>query len=290
MWEVKKKLHIPYDFDYLLFRLDMDDLNYVNMEERLVFVPLRMDDEKHIVKVTAIGTTENPEFKVEGHDINRKRYLLNRIADIFAWDQDLIKVKAFFAETELAQLFNNYPATPLIREFDPFSNLVKTIIHQQLNMAFAQVLTARFVTTYGEKLEDVWFYPTPETVANIPYHELQDMQFSKRKAEYVIDTANKIVANELDLASFDQKTDQEVMNELTEIRGIGAWTAQNWLMFSLGRHDLFPSSDIGIQNALKLYLGLDKKPTVIELEEWNKAWKPYRSCAAMTLWRSIEEP
>ncbi|UOQ48854.1 DNA-3-methyladenine glycosylase [Gracilibacillus caseinilyticus] len=290
MWQEEIALTMPYDFDYLLFRMDMDNLNYVDMEKRRVFVPIRISDEKHVVTVTATGTTEAPCFLIEGQLVQRKDDLIARIAAIFAWDQDLNKIGQFFKETDLAVLFDQYPATPLIREFDPFSNLVKTIIHQQLNMSFAQVLTLRFVTTYGEKVDDVWFYPTPELVAKIPYQELQDMQFSRRKAEYVIDTAKKIVDDELDLYSFYDKTDQEVMKELVKIRGIGAWTAQNWLMFSLGRQDHFPSSDIGVQNALKQYFGLDKKPTAQQLEEWNQLWKPYRSYAAMTLWRSIEEP
>ncbi|MGP4042085.1 DNA-3-methyladenine glycosylase family protein [Gracilibacillus sp. D59] len=289
MWRENIELEMPYDFDYLLFRLEMDKLNYVDFKKRCVLVPLRINQEKHVVTVTATGTTENPRFLIEGQDKERKKDLLVQIADIFAWDQDLHKIQQFFAKTDLAGLFENYPATPLIREFDPFSNLVKTIIHQQLNMAFAQVLTARFVTTYGEQLDGVWFYPTPEKVASIPYQELQDMQFSRRKAEYVIDTAKKIVAKELNLTSFYDKSDQEVIRQLTKIRGIGAWTVQNWLMFSLGRKDLFPSSDIGIQNALKLYFGLDNKPTTSKIEEWNQAWQPYRSYATMTLWRSIEE-
>ncbi|SFM45617.1 DNA-3-methyladenine glycosylase II [Gracilibacillus orientalis] len=289
MWQEKIELGIPYDFDYLLFRLEMDKLNYVDFKKRSVSVPLRMDQEKHVVTVTATGTTEDPEFLIEGRDIERKKDLLVQIADIFAWDQDLQMIQQFFAKTDLADLFESYPATPLIREFDPFSNLVKTIIHQQLNMAFAQVLTARFVKTYGEQLDGVWFYPTPEMVANIPYQELQDMQFSRRKAEYIIDTAKKVVAKELDLTSFYEKSDQEVIQQLTKVRGIGAWTVQNWLMFSLGRHDLFPSSDIGVQNALKLHFGLENKPTASKIEEWNQAWEPYRSYATMTLWRSIEE-
>ncbi|UOQ84570.1 DNA-3-methyladenine glycosylase family protein [Gracilibacillus salinarum] len=290
MWQEEIALTMPYDFDYLLFRMDMDNLNYVDMENRRVFVPIRIEEEKHVVTVTATGTTQAPSFLTEGQLVQRKDELIARIAAIFAWDQDLNKIGQFFAETDLADLFDQYPATPLIREFDPFSNLVKTIIHQQLNMSFAQVLTLRFVTTYGEKVDDVWFYPAPNQVAKIPYQELQDMQFSRRKAEYVIDTAQKIVDGELDLYSFYDKTDQEVMKELVKIRGIGAWTAQNWLMFSLGRQDHFPSSDIGIQNALKQYFGLDKKPSAQQLEEWNQFWEPYRSYAAMTLWRSIEEP
>ncbi|MFD2656455.1 DNA-3-methyladenine glycosylase family protein [Gracilibacillus thailandensis] len=289
VWQEKIELGMPYDFDYLLFRLEMDKLNYVDFKKRSVLVPLRIGQEKHVVTVTATGTTASPSFLIEGQDTARKKDLLVQIADIFAWDQDLRLIQQFFADTDLAGLFEAYPATPLIREFDPFSNLVKTIIHQQLNMAFAQTLTARFVTTYGEQIDGVWFYPTADKVATIPYQELQDMQFSRRKAEYVIDTAKRIVAKELSLTSFYDKSDQEVMQQLTKIRGIGAWTVQNWLMFSLGRQDLFPSSDIGIQNALKLHFGLETKPTAAKLDEWNQAWKPYRSYAAMTLWRSIEE-
>jgi len=190
----------------------------------------------------------------------------------------------------LSALFTKYPATPLVREFDPFGNLMKTIIHQQLNMAFAQTLTLRFVQAYGEQSKGVWFFPTPERVAEIPYEELQAMQFSRRKAEYVIDTARKIVSGELDLAGLADLSDEEVLKTLTKVRGVGPWTVQNWLMFSQGRPDLFPVADIGIQNALKLYFQMDNKPNIEQIEKWMQEWSPYRSYAAMTLWRSIEEP
>lgn len=290
MWRENITLNMPYDFDYLLFRLDMDDLNYVDFNNRSVAVPLRIEEEKHVANVQAAGSIEEPVFIIEGKDKESKRAILSKITDIFAWDQDLQEVQQFFANTKLASLFENYPATPLIREFDPFSNLMKTIIHQQLNMAFAQVLTKRFVKGFGEELDGVWFYPTPDQVAQIPYEGLQNMQFSRRKAEYVIDTAKKIVAEELDLSSLINKSNSEIIGELTEIRGIGPWTAQNWLMFSLGRKDLFPSTDIGIQKALQKEFNLDRKPPLEQVEEWNKEWAPYRSYAAMTLWRSIEEP
>ncbi|MDX8046906.1 DNA-3-methyladenine glycosylase [Gracilibacillus sp. S3-1-1] len=289
MWSEKMELETPYDFDYLLFRLEIDTLNHVDRDNRSISVPLRMNETKHVVKVTAKGTTTKPLFIIEGHDEGDKNDLLERIIDIFAWEEDLHVIGNFFAKTDLADLFEMYPATPLIREFDPFHNLMKTIIHQQLNTAFAETLTARFVKKYGEKVDGVWFYPTAEQVANIPYQELREMQFSTRKAEYVIDTAKKIAANELSLTDLYNENDQEVMEQLMKIRGIGAWTAQNWLMFSLSRKDLFPASDIGIRRALQHYLQLDKKPTALQAEEWSRAWKPYRSYATMTLWRSIEE-
>ncbi len=82
---------------------------------------------------------------------------------------------------------------------------MKTIIHQQLNMSFAQTLTERFVKTYGEKVEDTWFYPEPDKVAVIPYEKLQAMQFSRRKAEYVIDTAKQVVQGHINLSTFETK-------------------------------------------------------------------------------------
>ncbi|GAA0288881.1 DNA-3-methyladenine glycosylase II [Gracilibacillus halotolerans] len=290
MWQETLQLSTPYDFDYILLRLQMDQLNYSDVKERKIYVPLRIGQEKTIATVTSLGTTDTPIFQIEGKTVEHKQLVMKRIEEIFGWEQDLIGIQSYFLQTNLADLFTTYPATPLVREFDSFGNLTKTIIHQQLNMAFAQTLTLRFVQTYGDQMEGLWFFPTPERVAEIPYEELQALQFSRRKAEYVVDTAKKIVSGETDLSSLDETSDEDIMKSLTKLRGVGPWTVQNWLMFSLGRPDLFPIADIGIQNALKIYFGMEKKPTIEQMEDWMQAWKPYRSYAAMTLWRSIEEP
>ena len=290
MWQETLQLSTAYDFDYILLRLKMDKLNYADVEQRKIVVPLRVEEEKVLATVTSLGTTEAPVFQIEGEEEEYRSFVMKRLEEIFGWKQDLNVIQSFFQQTNLSALFTKYPATPLVREFDPFGNLMKTIIHQQLNMAFAQTLTLRFVHAYGEQSKGVWFFPTPERVAEIPYKELQAMQFSRRKAEYVIDTARKIVSGELDLAGLADLPDEEVLKTLTKVRGVGPWTVQNWLMFSQGRPDLFPVADIGIQNALKLYFQMDNKPNIEQIEKWMQEWSPYRSYAAMTLWRSIEEP
>lgn len=290
MWQETLQLSTAYDFDYILLRLKMDKLNYADVEQRKIVVPLRVEEEKVLATVTSLGTTEAPVFQIEGEEEEYRSFVMKRLEEIFGWKQDLNVIQSFFQQTNLSALFTKYPATPLVREFDPFGNLMKTIIHQQLNMAFAQTLTLRFVHAYGEQSKGVWFFPTPERVAEIPYEELQAMQFSRRKAEYVIDTARKIVSGELDLAGLADLPDEEVLKTLTKVRGVGPWTVQNWLMFSQGRPDLFPVADIGIQNALKLYFQMDDKPSIEQIEKWMQEWSPYRSYAAMTLWRSIEEP
>lgn len=290
MWQEILELSTAYDFDYILLRLKMDKLNYADVEQRKIVVPLRIEKEKLVATVTSLGTTEAPVFQIEGEGEEHRSLVMERLEEIFGWKQDLEGIHSFFQQTNLADLFTKYPATPLVREFDPFGNLMKTIIHQQLNMAFAQTLTLRFVQAYGEQSKGVWFFPTPKRVAEIPYVELQAMQFSRRKAEYVVDTARKIVGGELDLAALADLSDEEVLKTLTKVRGVGPWTVQNWLMFSQGRPDLFPLADIGIQNALKSHFHMDKKPSMEQMEKWMQDWNPYRSYAAMTLWRSIEEP
>ncbi|WP_145542951.1 DNA-3-methyladenine glycosylase [Virgibacillus sp. SK37] len=288
MWEEEIKLNTIYDFDYSLYRISFDPLATVQIEERSVSIPLVMANEKHIIHVQAIGTTKQPRFIVKSEDISRKEEILHYIVDLFEWKKDLTKIRNHFIGTNLASLFDVYPGTPIVRDFDLYYSLIKTIIHQQLNMKFAYVLSNRFVERYGENVDGVWFYPTPERVASIKVEDLRELQFSGRKAEYVIDTSKLIVEGKLDLDELKEKTDEEILSDLIKIRGIGRWTAENWLMFGLGREDHFPKADIGIQKAVKKLLGMDRKPTKEELEEISQEWNPYRSYASLTLWRSIE--
>ena len=170
----------------------------------------------------------------------------------------------------------------------PYNCLVKCIIHQQLNIKFAYTLTERFVKAYGTEVNGAWFYPSPDRVAALTVEELRELQFSTRKAEYIIDISKEIAEGRLSLESLYDRTDEEIMKELIVYRGIGQWTIQNVLLFGLGRQNLFPIADIGIQNALKKLLGLEAKPTKEEMEQLIPAWEPYLSYASLYLWRSIE--
>lgn len=288
MWEEEISLNTIYDFDYSLYRIAFDPISSVDLEERKLSIPLVIDDERHVVQIQAMGTTRKPHFIVKSSNTNRKAEILNYIADVFQWEKDLSVVQHHFQGTNLEQLFQKYPGTPIVREFDLYYSLMKTIIHQQLNMKFAYVLSTRFVECYGEKVEGVWFYPTPEKIAQIKVEDLREMQFSGRKAEYVIDTSKLIAEGTLNLKALSKRKDEYILSELTKVRGVGRWTAENWMMFGLGREDHFPKADIGIQNAVKTYLAMDRKPTIEELTELSKGWGPYRSYASLTLWRSIE--
>lgn len=278
----------PYNFDLVLSRLALDPLHKVDFDKRSVKVPLVIGREQVVIVVIAVGTTEEPAFQLEGiADVNEEA-IIRELTRIFQWDSCLIEVHEHFQLTQLQELFNSHFGTPLVLDFHPYNCIVKCIIHQQLNLKFAYTLTERFVKTYGFEKDGAWFYPAPERVASLTVEDLRELQFSTRKAEYIIDISREIATGRLSLESLFDKTDEEIMKELIVYRGIGQWTIQNVLMFGLGRKNLFPIADIGVQNALKKLLGLESKPTKEQMEEMIPAWEPYLSYASLYLWRSIE--
>nr|WP_025783600.1 DNA-3-methyladenine glycosylase [Sporosarcina sp. D27] len=279
---IELKLSFPYDFDRALERLSGTPVNFVDLQQRFVRVPM---EEGNLVKVQATGTTEDPAFLIDGLEDEEQ---LAHIKWLFHFEESLDGIAAHFAKTDLAPIFQEHIGTPLVRSFSLYGELMKSIIHQQLNLAFANTLLMRFVEKYGSQQDGVWRYPKPERIAAVSVDELREMQFSTRKAEYVIGLSSAIATGALDLEAMRMKNDEEVAEELIAYRGVGPWTAQGFLMFGLGRPNLFPVADIGLQNALKSLWKLDRKPTQDEIRDRFSDWSPYLSYAALYLWRSIE--
>ncbi|MEC3609556.1 DNA-3-methyladenine glycosylase family protein [Bacillus glycinifermentans] len=287
MWKEIVSVTPPYQFDRVLERLSLDPLNAVSLEQREVRLPLRNQaKEPSIVTVRAAGTVDAPEFVVSGTD--DQELMMEEVKRIFGWKESLQPVLDHFSKTSLSKLFEEHAGTPLVLDFQLYHCLMKCIIHQQLNLSFAFTLTERFVHTFGELKDGVWFYPLPETIAKLDYADLRDLQFSMRKSEYAIDTSRMIAEGILNLDELASLTDEEIMQKLVKIRGIGPWTVQNVLLFGLGRPNLFPMADIGLQNAIKCHFGLTDKPTKDEMLEMSREWQPYLSYASLYLWRSIE--
>nr|WP_180956571.1 DNA-3-methyladenine glycosylase [Bacillus canaveralius] len=282
------KIAGPYNFDLVLDRLSLDPLNAVNKDKRAVKVPMLIEREPIVADVTARGTVDEPEFHISGFEDHHKAQAIARLSAIFQWNTALMQVHEHFLETQLNDLFVTHYGTPLVLDFDPYSCLLKCIVHQQLNLSFAHTLTERMVKTFGFEKDGVWFYPQPERLAALETEDLRALQFSGRKAEYVIGIAREIVEGRLDLSEIEKLPDDEIMAKLIKLRGVGPWTVQNFLLFGLGRPNHFPTADIGIQNALKILFGLDRKPTLEEMEDYKIGWEPYLSYASLYLWRSIE--
>ncbi|MFX3674314.1 MAG: DNA-3-methyladenine glycosylase [Paenisporosarcina sp.] len=279
-----KTIHLdfPYDFDRVLDRLSMDPIISLNKENRIVQVPF----ENHLVfSLQATGTTENPSFLIKGIETEEQLLWLK---EIFHFDRSLEPIHTHFSATNLAAVFEEHLGTPIIRDFSLYATLMKSIIHQQLNLSFAHTLTTRFVHTYGHEINGVWFYPTPKIVAQLEVATLREMQFSTRKSEYVIGVSQAIASGELNLEELVLEDDAAIIQTLIKYRGIGPWTAQSFLLFGLGRPNLFPLADIGLQNALKKLWGSSEKPKTEEIASHFPQWSPFLSYASLYLWRSIE--
>ncbi|REB09585.1 DNA-3-methyladenine glycosylase 2 family protein [Sporosarcina sp. BI001-red] len=279
---IELKLSFPYDFDRALERLSGTPVNAVDLQQRLTRVPMEAGN---LVTVQATGTLQEPTFLIEGLKDDEQ---LTHLKWIFHFEESLEGIAAHFTQTDLAPIFLEHIGTPLVRSFSLYGELMKSIIHQQLNMKFANTLLMRFVETFGFQQKGVWRYPDPQRIAAVTVEELREMQFSTRKAEYVIGLSQAITSGALNLESMRTKSDEEVTTELVAYRGVGPWTAQGFLMFGLGRPNLFPTADIGLQNALKVLWKLDLKPTQEEIRARFPEWSPYLSYAALYLWRSIE--
>ncbi|WP_416829064.1 DNA-3-methyladenine glycosylase family protein [Ectobacillus polymachus] len=286
MWSTVVTLENPYNFEQVLQRLSLDPLNIIDLNEQLVKVPISLNNEQDVITVKAIGTFERPVFQLSG--TKNKAEAEERIREIFGWNVQMEEMLAHFRATSLSTLSERYAYTPIVLDFDPFASLARCIIHQQLNLKFAFTLTQRFYTTFGTNIDGVWFPPSPHRVASIQIEELRELQFSQRKAEYVIGLAKQIVNGNVNIAEMRHLSNEEIEKKLLPLRGVGPWTVQNFLLFGLGRTNMFPKADIGLQRAIQQLFKLENKPTDEFMEQLKSEWEPYGSYASLYLWRSIE--
>ncbi|WP_380705470.1 DNA-3-methyladenine glycosylase family protein [Salinithrix halophila] len=195
---------------------------------------------------------------------------------------------------ELAALVRERNGLHMVLDPDLYECLIKTIIGQQLNLAFAATLIRRLIDLAGEEVayrgELLPVFPTPEQVARLDYADLQALQFNRRKAEYVIDLSRKIVDGSLDLTSLLSLPDEEVVERLLPLRGVGRWTAECLLLFGMGRPNLLPAADIGLRNAVRRVYHTDAQPTEQEVRQLGGAWAPWSSYAVFYLWDYLSQP
>ncbi len=169
------------------------------------------------------------------------------------------------------------------RRLSPFQSLVQSIIYQQLNGKVADTILGRFEALFGNQP------PTPEQVLTIGPEQLRAAGLSKPKANYIRGLSEKAVAKELlTLEECDRLEDAEIVERLTEVKGVGRWTAEMFLMFNLGRLDVLPVHDLGVRRGVQIAYGKKDLPEPEKLETFGERWKPYRTIAAMYLWRAVD--
>jgi DNA-3-methyladenine glycosylase II len=166
-------------------------------------------------------------------------------------------------------------------EPDLWWSLVDSICSQQLSVKAASTILGRI-----EKLAPEGRRPTPREILETPDEALRACGLSRAKVVYVKDLAAKWLDGTLEPDRFADFSDEEVIEHLVRVKGIGRWTAEMVLLFTLGRHDVWPVDDLGICNAVQDVYGLEARPTRKELEQLGEPWRPWRSIASFYLWRS----
>jgi DNA-3-methyladenine glycosylase II len=162
-----------------------------------------------------------------------------------------------------------------------FCSVAEAIVYQQLNGKAAVTIFNRFIELAGEPL-------TPAGILKLSDEQLRSVGLSKQKSSYVKDLAAKTASGLLDFKKLPELPDEEVIEHLTQVKGIGVWTAHMFLMFSLRRPNVLPTGDYGVQAAIKKHYKKRKLPKPKDMEKIARVWEPYRSVACWYMWRSLD--
>ena len=167
-------------------------------------------------------------------------------------------------------------------ERDRFWMLVRSILSQQISTAAARTIRARVqALVEPDKV-------TPESILQLDETDLRSAGVSARKVEYLRDLAARVDDGTIHLSQIGRLSNEQIISLLTEVRGIGRWTAEMFLMFALGRLDVFPIDDLGIRNAIAAHYAVSSPPGRVEMNQVAEPWSPYASVASWYCWRSLD--
>ncbi len=163
-----------------------------------------------------------------------------------------------------------------------YESLVEAIITQQLAGSAAKAISNRFRSLYGKS------FPKPIDVINTSDSKLRKTGLSRMKIEYIKELSKAIESKKLKMRSLSKLSDEEIVEQLTQIKGIGRWTAEMFLIFSLGRMDVLPVGDLGLRKGVQLLNSSSELPNAAEIEELAEKWRPYRTVATWYIWKSLK--
>jgi DNA-3-methyladenine glycosylase II len=193
------------------------------------------------------------------------------------WDR---AKRALRKDPVMAAIMRRHPRVYMMVRGEPFMTLARAICGQQISVKAAQSVWNRVVDCCGEI--------TPERVLQRPRPQLRACGLSDRKTEYIADLAQHFVDGKIHARDWSRMSDEEIIAELTDVRGIGRWTAEMFLMFNLLRPDVFPLDDLGLQKGIRLSYFKGRKVSLGRMRKLGESWRPWRSVATWYLWRSLD--
>ena len=185
----------------------------------------------------------------------------------------------------LARLIDRFGRVRLQpRRLPPFQSLIHAIAHQQLTGKAAKTILTRFQALFGDGP-----FPAPEQILKVDLEQLRSAGFSRAKATFIHDVASR-AANGLipSVAHCENRSDEEIIEQLTEIKGVGRWTADMFLLFNLGRPDVLPIHDFGVRKGFQIAYKKRKLPKPEQLEKFGRKWQPYRTTATLYMYRAAD--
>jgi DNA-3-methyladenine glycosylase II len=188
-------------------------------------------------------------------------------------------------DPEMTPLLDAFQMEDLQPETDYYRSLTRAIIYQQLSGKAAKTISDRFVALYKEKK-----YPSPKDVLKTDHEILRSVGLSNAKAKYIKNISEAFLDGSVDHQNLGSLSDDDIMNQLVSIKGVGPWTAQMFLMFTLNRPDIFPTGDLGVQKGFQQYFKLKELPSPKIMEKRSQKWKPHRTVASLFFWKVVDGP
>jgi DNA-3-methyladenine glycosylase II len=181
----------------------------------------------------------------------------------------------------MKEIMRARPGVHLVRRGEPFLTLARAICGQQISVKAAQSVWDRICICLDQKI-------TPEAVVAKDRKLLRACGLSDRKTEYIADLAQHFADGRIHVHRWPDMSDEEIIAELVEVRGIGRWTAEMFLIFNLLRPDVFPLDDLGLQKGIRLAYFKGRKTSAKKMKKLGETWRPWRSVATWYLWRSLD--
>ena len=188
-------------------------------------------------------------------------------------------------DKNLSKFLKQFDVPVLPIEEDYFWSLTRSVIYQQISGKAAKKISDRYLKLFskGSKM-------SPIDVIKIDIEKIQNVGISRQKSGYIKNIANAFDEGLVDETELHKLSDQEIIDQLVKIKGVGRWTAEMFLIFTLRRPDVFPVTDLGVQKGFQIYYDLDELPSIDMMNEKSENWKPYRTIMSLYLWFAVEGP